>query len=56
MTALLEVRDVHTFYGLSHVLHGVSLQAREGQVVAVLGRNGMGKTTLVHTIAAFTLP
>jgi len=51
MSALLEVRDVHTFYGLGHVLHGVSLQAREGQVVAVLGRNGMGKTTLVHTIA-----
>ena len=51
MSALLEVRDVHTFYGLSHVLHGVSLEAREGQVVAVLGRNGMGKTTLVHTIA-----
>ncbi len=51
MSTLLDVKDVHTFYGLSHVLHGVSLQAREGQVVAVLGRNGMGKTTLVHTIS-----
>ena len=53
---LLDVAGAHTFYGPSHVLHGLSLHAGEGEVVAVLGRNGMGKTTLVHTIAGLLHP
>ena len=48
------VDDVHTYYGDSHVLQGVSLSVAHGAVVAVLGRNGVGKTTLMRTIMAFT--
>lgn len=50
----LLVDDVHTFYGDSYVLQGVSLSMGKGSVVAVLGRNGVGKTTLVRTVIAFT--
>ena len=53
---MLEVRDIHTYYGDSYVLQGVSLQAEHGSVVAVLGRNGMGKTTLMRSIIGFTPP
>jgi len=52
--AELLVDDVHTFYGDSYVLQGVSLSMGKGTVVAVLGRNGVGKTTLVRTVIAFT--
>jgi len=47
---MLELENVHSFYGSSHVLFGVTLSIREGEVVALLGRNGMGKTTTVRTI------
>jgi branched-chain amino acid transport system ATP-binding protein len=50
----LLVDNVHTFYGDSYVLQGVSLSMGKGTVVAVLGRNGVGKTTLVRTVIAFT--
>ena len=53
---MLEVRDIHTYYGDSYVLQGVSLQAEHGTVMAVLGRNGMGKTTLMRSIMGFTPP
>ncbi|MBI2160448.1 MAG: ABC transporter ATP-binding protein [Candidatus Rokubacteria bacterium] len=53
---MLEVRDIHTYYGDSHVLQGVSLRMERGQVVGILGRNGMGKTTLVRSIIGFTPP
>lgn len=53
---VLELLDIHTYYGESHVLHGVSLQVEDGSVVAILGRNGMGKTTTVHSIIGFTPP
>ena len=53
---MLEVTDLHTFYGHSHILHGVSLTVNQGQVLAVLGRNGVGKTTLVHSIVSFVKP
>ena len=53
---MLEVRDIHTYYGDSYVLQGVSLKAERGTVVAVLGRNGMGKTTLMRSIIGFTPP
>ena len=53
---MLEVRDIHTYYGDSHVLQGVSLSMSRGQVVGILGRNGMGKTTLIRSIIGFTSP
>ena len=52
--ALLSVRDLHTYYADSYVLQGVSLALRRGQVVAILGRNGMGKTTLIRSISGLT--
>ena len=56
MSAMLEVVDVHTYYEHSHVLQGVTLQAPAGGVTAVLGRNGVGKTTLIRSIIGFTPP
>jgi branched-chain amino acid transport system ATP-binding protein len=53
---LLEVRDIHTYYGDSYVLQGVSLRVEPSQVVGILGRNGMGKTTLIRSIIGFTPP
>jgi branched-chain amino acid transport system ATP-binding protein len=53
---VLEVHDVHTYYGESHVLHGVSVEVRAGEAVALLGRNGVGKTTLIRSIVGFTPP
>lgn len=50
MAALLELRDVHGFYGKSHVLHGVDLDIREGEIVSLLGRNGVGRSTTVKAI------
>ena len=47
---MLEVRDLHAYYGDSHVLHGIELTVGEGEVVAMVGRNGMGKTTTIHSI------
>ena len=54
--ALLEVSDIHTYYGDSYVLHGLSLSLKPGKIVVILGRNGMGKTTLVRSIAGLTPP
>jgi branched-chain amino acid transport system ATP-binding protein len=48
--ALLEVRDLHAWYGESHVLHGVDFEVRRGEVVTLLGRNGAGKTTTLKSI------
>ena len=53
---MLELADVHTYYGESHILHGVSLNVKKASVVALLGRNGMGKTTTVRSIIGFTPP
>jgi branched-chain amino acid transport system ATP-binding protein len=53
---MLEVRDIHTYYGDSYVLQGVSLMVKQGTVAAILGRNGMGKTTLIRSIIGFTPP
>jgi branched-chain amino acid transport system ATP-binding protein len=52
---MLTVEDVHTYYGEGYVLQGVSLAVEPASIVAVLGRNGVGKTTLVRTVTAFTL-
>jgi branched-chain amino acid transport system ATP-binding protein len=53
---LLSVREIHTYYGDSYVLQGVSLDLPPGHIVAILGRNGMGKTTLIRAVAGLTPP
>ena len=53
---ILAVRDVHTFYGTSHILFGVSLEVREGETVCLLGRNGAGKSTTLRSIMGLTPP
>ena len=53
---LLTVQDIHTYYGDSYVLQGISLKVWPGQIVALLGRNGMGKTTLIRSISGLTPP
>ena len=51
---MLEISGLHTYYGVSHVLQGVSLAVGAGEVIGILGRNGMGKTTLIRSIIGFT--
>ncbi|MDW7740076.1 MAG: ABC transporter ATP-binding protein [Bacillota bacterium] len=53
---ILNVEGVHTYYGDSHILHGVDIGVEENQVIALLGRNGVGKTTLVRTIMGIVQP
>jgi branched-chain amino acid transport system ATP-binding protein len=50
---VLEIRDIHTYIGESYILQGVSMEIPKGKVVALLGRNGMGKTTLIYSIIGF---
>src|SRR5688572_19609244 len=54
--AILEVKDIHTYYGDAYVLQGLSLSLEKGQILGLLGRNGVGKTTLVNSIVGFTPP
>ena len=56
MTAALIAEGIHTYYGKSHILHGVSLEAAEGKVTALLGRNGAGKTTTLRSLMGLTPP
>jgi branched-chain amino acid transport system ATP-binding protein len=53
---LLEVQDIHTYYGDSHILKGVRLNVERGALTGVLGRNGVGKTTLVNSVMGFNPP
>lgn len=53
---MLKLVDIHTYYGPSYVLQGVSLEVKEGSAVALLGRNGVGKTTTLHSIIGYTPP
>ena len=53
---LVRVDDVHTYYGKSHILHGVSLKVEPGEVVGLLGRNGVGKSTTLKTIMGLVRP
>ncbi len=53
---LLEVKDIHTYYGIIHILFGVSLEIREGETITLLGRNGVGKTTTFRSIMGLTAP
>jgi branched-chain amino acid transport system ATP-binding protein len=56
MTPLLRVADVHTYYGKSHILQGISLEVGRGEVVGLLGRNGVGKSTTLKAIAGLVHP
>ena len=53
---MLELDNVNAYYGDSHILHGVSLSVREGEVVSLLGRNGAGKTTTILTVMGYLQP
>jgi branched-chain amino acid transport system ATP-binding protein len=53
---MLTLDNVHTYYGKSHILHGVSIEVRPGEVVGLLGRNGVGKSTTLKTIAGLVRP
>ncbi len=53
---LVRVDDIHTYYGKSHILHGVSLKVLPGEVVGLLGRNGVGKSTTLKTIMGLVRP
>lgn len=53
---MLEVSDIHSFYGGAHILHGLSLNVAEGEVVALLGRNGAGKSTTMKSIMGLVRP
>ena len=53
---MLEVEEIHTFYGLSHILFGISLEVYAGQIVCLLGRNGAGKTTTLKSIMGLNPP
>jgi branched-chain amino acid transport system ATP-binding protein len=53
---MLEVEGIHTFYGLSHILFGVSLKVDRGEIVCLLGRNGAGKTTTMKSIIGIIPP
>lgn len=53
---LLEAIGLHTYYGASHILHGVNFHIRKGEALGLMGRNGMGKTTLIRTMLGFVNP
>ncbi len=53
---MLGLSDIHTYYGESHILHGVSLNVKAGTVTCLLGRNGAGKTTVINSVIGFTPP
>ena len=54
--ALIAARGIHTYYGVSHVLHGVDFSVRRGETVGLMGRNGMGKTTLLRSVLGLVRP
>ena len=54
MTAALSAEGLHTYYGKSHILHGVSLEVAEGRITTLLGRNGAGKTTTLRSVMGLT--
>jgi branched-chain amino acid transport system ATP-binding protein len=56
MMAILDVQDIHTYYVDAYVVQGLSLQLEQGQILGLIGRNGVGKTTLVNSIVGFVPP
>ena len=55
-TPIIEANGLHTFYGSSHILHGIDFTVRPGETISLLGRNGMGKTTTLRSILGLTRP
>ena len=55
-TPIIDARGLHSFYGASHILHGVDFSLRAGEAVGLMGRNGMGKTTLIRTLIGHVEP
>jgi branched-chain amino acid transport system ATP-binding protein len=53
---IIEVKEIHTYYGTSHILFGISMEVEEGETVCLLGRNGAGKTTTLRSIIGLTPP
>ena len=53
---LLEAKELHTYYGASHILHGIDFHIRQGDGIALMGRNGMGKTTLIKSMLGIVRP
>ena len=53
---LLEARELHTYYGASHILHGIDFRIDRGETVGLMGRNGMGKSTLIRSMLGLTKP
>ena len=53
---LLEAKELHTYYGASHILHGIDFHIRQGEGIALMGRNGMGKTTLIKSLLGIVRP
>lgn len=53
---MLELREIHTYYGLSHVIQGVSLTVEKGEIITLIGRNGAGKTTTLKSVIGLTPP
>jgi branched-chain amino acid transport system ATP-binding protein len=53
---MLELKEIHTYYGLSHVIQGVSLRVEKGEIITLIGRNGAGKTTTLKSIIGLTPP
>ena len=54
--AMLEVKDLHVYYGMIHAIKGVSFEVEKGEVIALIGANGAGKTTILHTISGLIAP
>ena len=54
--ALLEARELHTYYGASHILHGIDFRIDRGETVGLMGRNGMGKSTLIRSMLGLVKP
>ena len=54
--ALLELNDIHTYYGAIHALRGVTLNVEEGEIVTLIGSNGAGKSTTLRSISGLTAP
>ncbi|MCP4360900.1 MAG: ATP-binding cassette domain-containing protein, partial [Chloroflexi bacterium] len=55
-TPLIEARGLHTYYGDSHILHGIDFNIHRNETVSLLGRNGMGKTTMLRSLIGLTPP
>jgi branched-chain amino acid transport system ATP-binding protein len=54
--SMLEIRNLNAYYGKSHIIHGVSLNVGQSEVIGILGRNGVGKTTLLRSILGLEPP